>query len=354
MSESRGSNPVLIEVTRGELVESRHRGSIAIADAEGELIVALGDVEGPIFPRSAVKAMQALPLVESGAADAFVLNDAELAVACGSHSGDTVHLDAVRSILSKAGLKETHLACGSHWPMSERASRELAGSGGQPGSIHNNCSGKHASMLATAVHLGLDTRGYEQPSHPVQRSIARAIAELCGVEIEHFDVGVDGCSVPTFAVPLAALATGFARLASGKKLPRSRASAAALLVKACFAEPAVVAGEGRFDTIVMRGLAPFVFVKGGAEGVHCAGLPRVGIGIAVKMDDGVKRGTEAVLAHLLASLVPQAQQVLSNHVSGDIRNWRGRKVGQIRAAPRLRAACAELAAPALAIGAPRR
>ncbi len=342
MSTTAGTDPVLVEVMRGDSVESVHRGSIAIADSGGRLLLTVGDVRRPVFPRSAVKAMQALPLVESGAAAAFGLGEAELAVACGSHSGDAVHLAAVGSILDRAGLKERDLACGAHWPMSEPASRELTRSGKTPGAIHNNCSGKHAGMLATAVHLGLDTKGYEQADHPVQKAIARAMSELCGFDLERAEKGVDGCSVPTLGFPLVALATGFARLASGQGLTGDRKAAAQRLVEACFTEPVLVAGEGRFDTLVMRELAPKVFVKGGAEGVHCAALPDLGLGIAVKMDDGVKRGTEATLAHLLAALVPGAERVLSGHLAGDIRNWKGQKVGQIRAAATLQAALSEL------------
>jgi L-asparaginase II len=287
--------------------------------------------------------MQALPLVESGAAEAFGFGAAELAVACGSHSGDAVHLAAVRSILDRAGLRESDLACGAHWPMSERATRELTRGGKAPGAIHNNCSGKHAGMLATAVHLGLATKGYERADHPLQQAIARAISEVCGFELEQAETGIDGCSVPTLGFPLASLATGFARLVSGEGLREDRKDAARTLVEACFAEPVLVAGEGRFDTLAMRELAPKVFAKGGAEGVHCAGLPRLAIGIAVKMDDGAKRGTEATLAHLLAALVPGAERALSGHLAGDIRNWKGKTVGQIRPAATLQAALAELA-----------
>lgn len=335
-------NPILFEVLRGELVESRHRGAIAVADADGHLLLALGDVGRRVFPRSAVKAMQALPLIESGAADAFVLNEAEIAVACGSHSGDEIHVAAVRSILAKIGLQEDALACGAHWPMSEDAARLLARRGVQPSSIHNNCSGKHASMLATALHLGLAPRGYEQASHPIQQAIAAAIAETCGASFESNDIAIDGCSVPTFALPLSSLAAGFARLVFCKGLPPSRAAAAKRLVGACLDEPVLVAGEGRFDTIAMRGLRPLAFTKGGAEGVHCAALASAGIGIAVKMDDGAKRGAEATLAHLLAVFLPQAHSVLGAYLSGDVRNWKGRKVGQQRPALALEQALAEL------------
>ena len=168
-------------------------------------------------------------------------------------------------------------------PPLARASRELMRAGKSPTAIHNNCSGKHAGMLATAVHRGLDPRGYERLDHPVQQEIRRVVSETCGVALEDDAIGIDGCSVPTFALPLAAVATGFARLASGRGLEAARAEAAQQLMQACFAAPDLVAGEGRFDTIVMRGLPDLAFAKGGAEGVHCAALPALGIGVAVKV-----------------------------------------------------------------------
>jgi len=323
-------NPILVEVIRGLLVESRHRGAVAVCDAEGMLLLALGDVETPVFPRSAVKAMQAMPLIESGAADAFGLDDIELAIACASHSGDKAHLAAVRGLLAKAGLKEAQLACGVHWPMSERASQELIRAGKSPSAIHNNCSGKHAGMLATAVYRRLDPAGYERPEHAVQEDIRRVLSEICGVPLDRHDMGIDGCSVPTFALPLAALATSFARIGSGKGLTGARKDAAERLVSACVASPTLVAGEGRFDTVAMRGLGTKVFSKGGAEGVHCASLPALGLGIAVKIDDGTKRGAEHVLARLLSELVPGADQVLQSRLDGELRNWLGLKVGRVR------------------------
>ena len=331
-------NPILVEVTRGSLVESCHRGAVAIADADGRVLLGVGDIERPVYPRSAVKAMQALPLIESGAADAFRLGDKELAIACASHSGEEAHIDAVRSLLAKAGLDESQLACGAHWPIGERASRELMRAGKSPTAIHNNCSGKHAGMLATAVHRGLDPVGYERLDHAVQTEIRRILSETCGVALEEEAIGIDGCSVPTFALPLAAVATGFARLASGRGLAPARAKAARRLMDACFAVPDLVAGDGRFDTIVMRGLGDLAFAKGGAEGVHCAALPALGIGIAVKVDDGTKRGAEMVLAVLLAKLVANADQVLASQLAGEMRTWRGVRVGVVEPAPALKAA----------------
>jgi L-asparaginase II len=338
MTRASSENPILVEVARGGMVESRHRGAAAVADAEGNLLFALGDVQRPVFPRSAIKALQAVPLIESGAADAFGLGEAELAVACASHSGDKVHIEAVRAILAKAGLDEGMLACGAHWPIGERASRDLILAGERPQAIHNNCSGKHAGMLAASLQLGLDPRGYERPDHPLQQEIKRIVADSCGVDLERAEMGVDGCSVPTFALPLRSLATGFARLGSGKGLGSARAQAVRRLLRACFARPVLIAGEGRFDTIVLSGLGPKAFAKGGAEGVHAAALPELEIGIALKIDDGAKRGTETVLAHLLAALLPGADRVLAAQLKGDISAWRGRKVGELRPSEELMAA----------------
>ncbi|MGH6736127.1 MAG: asparaginase [Methyloceanibacter sp.] len=336
-------NPVLVDVHRGSLIESQHRGAIAVADADGRLVLAFGDVERPIYPRSAVKALQAIPLVESGAADAFGLSDAELAVACASHSGDQVHLDAVAGLLAKAGLDESHLACGAHWPVSEAMTRALLRGGKRPGAIHNNCSGKHAGMLAAAVHLGYSPRGYEKPDHPLQVMIARILSETCGVALDPDRAGIDGCSLPTHAVPLMALARGFARFGTGWGFAPERAQAAARLKQACFAAPVLVAGEGRFDTVVLRGLAPLIFVKGGAEGVHCAALPDLGLGLALKIDDGAKRGTERVMSEVLAAFLPKARNVLADQLDGALYNWRGLAVGRTAASAELRGALDGLA-----------
>jgi L-asparaginase II len=344
MSETSSANRVLVEVIRGGLVESRHEGAIAIANAQGRLVMVLGDVERKVFPRSAVKALQALPLIESGAADAFDLVDEELAVACASHSGDNVHVEAVRSLLAKAGLDESHLACGVHWPVSDKATRALIKAGRSPQAIHNNCSGKHAGMLAAAVHLGLDPRGYERPDHPLQVMIAGIISETCGITLERDGMGIDGCSLPTWSLPLSALARGFARFGTGEGLTPARAAAAQRLTRACFAAPVLVAGEGRFDTIALRGLAPELFVKGGAEGVHCAALPGLGLGIALKVDDGAKRGAERALAEVLAALLPKARSVLADQLGGEMLNWRGISVGRVTASDDLRGALDAIAA----------
>jgi L-asparaginase II len=335
-------NPILAEVFRGKLLESRHAGAIAIADADGRLLLALGDVERKVFPRSAVKALQAIALVESGAADTFGLGEHELAVACASHSGDRVHVEAVRSLLAKAGLDESYLACGAHWPVSERAMRELMRVGRRPQAIHNNCSGKHAGMLAAAMHLGLDPRGYERPEHELQIMIAGIISETCGIALDPGGMGIDGCSLPTWPLPLAALARGFARIGTGRGLQPARARAVERLRQGCFGFPILVAGEGRFDTMAIRALAPDLFVKGGAEGVHCAALPRLGLGLALKIDDGAQRADERVLAEVLAALLPEARSALADQLEAELCNWRGLRVGRISAGPALLQALAAL------------
>jgi len=253
-------------------------------------------------------------------------------------------VEAVRSLLAKAGLDESYLACGAHWPISEEASRELIRVGRHPQAIHNNCSGKHAGMLAACIHLDFDPRGYARPEHPLQSLIARLISETCGIALDQSRMGIDGCSVPTWAAPLRALARGFARLGTGEGLTGERARAAKRLVAACFASPVMVAGEGRFDTLVMSKLAPSVFVKGGAEGVHCAALPGLALGVAVKVDDGAKRGAERALAETIAALLPQGRSALADQLAGEIVNWRGTRVGRIAASRELQRALGSLAA----------
>ncbi|MEX1060363.1 MAG: asparaginase, partial [Methyloceanibacter sp.] len=185
-------------------------------------------------------------------------------------------------------------------------------------------------------------RGYERPDHRLQVMIAGIISETCGIRLDRDGMGVDGCSLPTWSLPLSALARGFARLGTGEGLATTRAGAAAKLLRACFASPVLVAGEGRFDTIVMRALAPAIFVKGGAEGVHCAALPGLGLGVALKVDDGAKRGVERALSEVLAALLPEARSALANQLEGELLNWRGISVGRVSASNGLLRALAAL------------
>ena len=293
-------NPILVTLTRGAITESVHRGAFALVDDSGKTRLAVGDVLRPIYPRSAVKPLQALPLVESGAADHWHLGDAELAVACGSHSGETRHLKVIREWLAKVGLNEEHLECGPHLPISDIATSRLREDAASPRRIHNNCSGKHAGLLSTAVYRAEVTRGYLHREHPVQRRVSQVLSQVSGAELVKAPVGVDGCGIPVIGLPLNALALGMARFGTGSSLGAARSRSARRLYQAMVREPFMLAGTGRWSTTAIEiGEGQFV-VKTGAEGVCCAIVPKLGLGIALKIDDGAARAAEAVMSELLA------------------------------------------------------
>jgi len=332
------TNPVLVEVLRGGVVESAHRGAVAVYDADGKPVLEIGDTERPVFPRSAVKAIQALPFVESGAADAYGFGERELALACASHSGEPEHVELARSMLAKAGLDETALECGAHWPSSHEATIALARSGGSPGALHNNCSGKHAGFLCTCRHLGIEHRGYVRADHREQEMVREAMESVTGAVHDADHRGIDGCSIPTYAVPLRSYALGFARMATGSGLPPQRAKAAQRLLRACMAEPFLVAGTGRADVALMQAAPGRIFVKTGAEGVYCAAVPELGLGIALKCDDGAGRGAEVMIAAVLAKLFETDEALaakLAELANPPIDNRVGLKVGALRPAEAL-------------------
>ncbi|MFI4997329.1 MAG: asparaginase [Hyphomicrobiales bacterium] len=334
------ADPVLVEVTRGGSTESEHRGMLAVMDADGRAVMTLGDTERAVFPRSAVKALQALPLIETGAADRFALTQAELALACSSHSGEPRHVEAAASMLGKAGRDMSCLECGTHWPSNEQAARQLAAAGREPTALHNNCSGKHSGFICVACATNIDPKGYVRPEHAVQRRIKAIFEEMMGVELGEASRGVDGCSIPTYASPLRGLATAFARFGSGVGLSGDRAAAAKRLREAVAAEPFMVAGSRRFDTNVMQALGAKVFTKTGAEGVYCAALPEQGLGIAVKCDDGAGRAAEAVMASLILAFVPLSEEqfgVVAAYADKPIVNWNGIETGRLRAVGELAA-----------------
>jgi L-asparaginase II len=327
------ANPILVEVLRGERVESAHRGAVAVVDADGARVLALGAVERAVYPRSAVKALQALPLVETGAAERLGLTDAQLALACASHGGEPAHVEGVAGMLGRAGLDASALACGAHWPSHLPAAQALVRAGLSPTALHNNCSGKHTGMLCLARFLGVDHRGYVKEEHAVQRLVTRALEDVCGIALTPGSCAIDGCSLPTWPIPIERLAFGFARFATGRGLAPERARAAARLRQACAAEPFYVAGTGRFCTTAMQRFGERLFVKTGAEGVFCAALPGEGLGIAVKCDDGAGRAAEAVIAALIARLLPMSEAdkaFLDGFASPVLRNWNGAEVGTLR------------------------
>ena len=339
------SNPVLVEVFRGDWVESRHCGAVAIVDADGRLVWSVGAVDQLVFARSSFKMLQALPLIESGAADAFGLSAADLSLACASHSGEEVHVVRVARWLERLDCGETCLACGAHMPTNEAASHDLIRAGRTPSRLHNNCSGKHAGFLSVARHLGVDVDGYERANHPVQRLALGAIAEMAGVEIGAMPVAVDGCAAPAPAVPLRALATAMARIANPSGLTPARARAARRLDEAVQAHPLLVAGSGRPCTEIIKAAGGGVSVKTGAEGVYVGVLSNLGLGIALKIDDGAGRAAETTIAALLAGLgaVRPEHPAIAAIVNSPVTNTRGQKVGARQPAAWLASELARLA-----------
>ena len=342
------ANPAFVEALRGGIVESAHRGALAIIDADGAVHTALGDIDRPVFPRSAIKLLQALPLVESGAADQLRLSDEELALTCASHGGEPLHAQTAAAMLAKAGLDAKALECGAHWPYEDTAMKSLARSGQAPSALHNNCSGKHAGFVCLGCELAGSAerrgflRGYVQPEHPVMREVTAAIQAVTGYDLGRTAVGTDGCSIPTYAIPLQHLAHAFARLGTGVGLREGHARAARRMRQAVARAPFMVAGTGRFDTGVMQLLGERVFCKVGAEGVYCAALPELGLGVAIKMDDGNNaRGCEVVMAAVILSLVQleaTERDFMQRLATPTLKNWNGIQVGALRPAADLRIA----------------
>ncbi|MFU0506682.1 asparaginase [Pseudaminobacter sp. NGMCC 1.201702] len=332
------TDPVLVEVLRGELVESVHRGCVAVVDADDKVLLQIGDIDRPVFPRSAVKAIQALPLVETGAADAYDFGDKELALACASHNGEPAHAELASAMLAKSGLDEAALECGAHWPSYQKATVALARTGGSPSALHNNCSGKHAGFLCACCHSGIDRHGYVKADHAFQKMVCEALEGVTGARHDAGNRGTDGCSIPTYAVPLKNVAHGFARMATGIGLEPVRAAAAKRLMDACMAEPFYVAGTSRADTRLMGSAPGRIFVKVGAEGVFCGALPELGVGIALKCDDGTARAAEVMVAAVLAKLLAEDETLadtLRQMANPVLSNWNGIKVGSLRPAEAL-------------------
>jgi L-asparaginase II len=330
-----GLSPVLAEIWRGGILECVHRGAAVICRPGGEVAAAWGDPGRVILPRSSCKMVQALPLVESGAADAAGLTERHLALACASHSGAHVHTDLAARWLAGLGLGEADLRCGPQVPDDEAARHALWAEHREPGQIHNNCSGKHSGMLTLNRHLGGGAE-YVDPEHAVQRAIRAATAETAREEVTRF--AVDGCSAPNFAVTLTGLATAMAGFAApDQAFSGARAAAAARLRDAMMAHPVLVAGEGRYCTRMMLVLGGRAALKTGAEGVLVAILPEAGLGIALKVDDGAGRGAQAAMTALLAraGVLDRAHPIHADYADAPLLNRRGIDCGRIRAAATL-------------------
>jgi L-asparaginase II len=329
-------NPVLVEVTRGGAVESRHRGAACVFDATGARVLAWGDVTAPVYPRSAVKLLQAVPFLETGAADVCQANFNELALACASHGGERAHVAVARAWMERLGLEEGHLACGAHMPYEPEAANALVRAGEAPSPLHNNCSGKHLAMAATALARDEPLAGYHEPEHPVQLRVRDTIADLAGEDLARAPAGVDGCGIPTYGLSLEGLARAMARVADPRGLKVARQSAIRRLRNAVARNPFMTAGTGRICTALIGRKSTELYVKGGAEGVFVAALYELGVGVALKIDDGAKRAAEVALCAILRYLevLDDADwESLSEFAAPPVPNRAGRAVGEIRAAP---------------------
>ncbi len=321
------TNPVLVEITRGPLVECRHRGVLAVVANDGRVVLELGETARPVYPRSAVKPLQALPLIESKAAAAFGFADKHIALSAASHSGTREHVEAVREMLRLCGLDERALHCGTHLPRDETEQRALLLAGAKPGPLHHNCSGKHAAMLATARHLGEAIEGYWEAGHPVQQRIRAVLEDMCGMKIGADVCGIDGCMVPNWALPAKALAQAFANFGAGSGFSNTRVAAARRIMDAALAAPDYFAGATRLDTRVLKQFGSAAIVKTGAEGAYAGAFPRAGLGFALKIEDGATRAAEAVVSLLIEAFVPEARGQMPLKT---IKNAQGFEVGVVR------------------------
>jgi L-asparaginase II len=327
--------PVLVEIVRGAMVESQHRGAFAVVDAAGRIVRSAGAVDRPVYPRSAIKPLQALPLLETGAADKYGLGLEELALACASHHGEPVHVQKVSAWLGRIGLGEGNLECGAHLPTDVPSAQALIRGSQPPSQLHNNCSGKHTGFLCTAACLGEDPKGYIEAEHPVMRRVIRAVGEMTGTDMARAPAGRDGCGIPVIGITLQAMAQGMARMADPNGLPDERRAASTRLLDAMAAHPLLVDGTGGLAVAIMQIAGDRVRIKPGAEGVFCVALPKLGLGIALKIEDGAGRAAEVAIASLLDRLgcfTAAERAALQRYLEPKIKNVAGVDVGLLRPA----------------------
>ncbi|CAO0822367.1 Asparaginase [Desulfarculales bacterium] len=327
--------PPLLELKRGGLTESVHRGAVAVCNFSGKRIKGLGHPAMPSFLRSAAKPLQALPIITTGAAKAFGFDDRELACMCGSLNGEDFQVATVLSILQKAGLGPELLACGLHAPSHRPTAKALQQAGQKPQPVHNNCAGKHAAMLVLCAYLGYATQDYTRPSHPVQALILKAVAEMCAYPAEQIGISIDSCGVPVFRVPLIALAGAYARLAAPAEagLPAERVQALKHLMAACLAHPEMIAGTDRLCTRLMQAAPGRLLAKTGTEGTYAMAIPEMKLGVAFQIEDGAARALAPVACNILHELDVLGHDVLvgalADLVRPQIKNHRGEVVAEL-------------------------
>lgn len=327
-------NPVLVNLWRGNAIESRHRGSVAVVQSDGQLIMSMGDVQHHAFPRSAIKFLQAIPFVESGAIEHYALTDKHVALSCASHNGEAVHVDLVSEWLTRIGCDSGNLECGATLPMHEETKYEMLGQGEGPTRVHHNCSGKHLGLLSTCLHHGDEIENYRLYSHNANRRWFDVLESMSSTRVMQLPWGYDGCGIPCLALPLQRVALAMARFADAAGQSSERTDAIARIQSALTEHPYLVAGKDRLCTEFMHLVAPKVLVKVGAEGCYTACIPEQGLGIAIKMDDGQDRGARVALGAVLQSLgVIDGNIVveLEQYLNPVLTNSRGDGVGRAEA-----------------------
>jgi L-asparaginase II len=335
----------LVELIRSGLVDEIHHGDLAVVSADGELRFAVGDpLHKVAFWRSSAKPFQAVPLIASGAAERLGLSSEDIALIAASHGGEPVHVDRVASLLERTGHRVEDLECGAHAPLDPEAARDLERHGEAPTALHNNCSGKHAGLLALADELGAPSPGYRLPGHPVQDAILESVGCFTSLERREIAIGLDGCGVPCFGISIYRMALAFARLlAPGDEISGAFQDAAGVVRRAMTQHPYLVAGRKRIDTDLMSQLPGAILSKVGAGGVHCIGLPG-GIGVAVKIEDGAgstpaggAAGVAALEALRQLEVLDAASLVaLEEHARPAVRSVAGELAGHAQAAFELR------------------
>ncbi len=329
------SYELFVEVTRNGAVESQHFGSAVVCDHKGNILESWGQIEDLVFPRSALKPMLAIHLVESGASARYGLNDAELSLACSSHQGEKIHQNLVEAWLTRLGLTEEHLACGAVLPEHTESAHELLAAGQQGCRIHHNCSGKHTGFLTTAMHLDMPLDDYHLIQHPLQQLSFNILSDLADSDLRQYPIGIDGCGLPAPTMPLLKLAYATARFAKPADLPGHRTRAIYRLHEAISNEPLYIAGHGSFVSELNEASRGSVLAKTGAEGILIAALPEKGLGVALKITDGGNRARSVALLAILdylGALSTEVQQRLQAHITTTIVNSRGQPVGEIRPA----------------------
>ena len=343
----------LVQVKRGAITESRHRGHVVAIEPGGKLVASLGAPQNVTFLRSSAKPFQALPLLLTGAAEHFGLTDREVALVCGSHNGEPIHTELAASMLRKIGLGPEALKCGAHEPYGAEAARVLRERGEEPNALHNNCSGKHAGILAVARHLNASIENYDSPENPVQKQIADVVARFSDVAVTDMAVGIDGCGAPIFGITVKAMALAYARLVSPPAgFDKETRDACDRIVRVMSAHPELIGGTSdRLDTEVMRAAPGRLISKVGAEGVYTAGIRPCeewpnGLGLAIKIEDGDdKRARPTVVIETLRQLGvlrDESLEAVAKYAFFPVRNRRGDLVGEISASFSLRASAAEL------------